>query len=143
MDIVLIAMTLTPFLLVWAIRLARRGQFVLHRNIQSGLLAVLLVAVVLFEADVRMSGGSGTFLAGSPYVGTPLLTWLLRVHIAVAVTSFLAWTWVVARAWRVPLVPGSADFGPAHRRTGYLIFAGVTFTSISGAALYWLSFVSA
>lgn len=141
MDVVLIAMTLTPFILIYAIRLARQGRFVAHRNIQSGLLLVLLAAVVLFEIDVRMAGGSGSFLAGSKYAGAAALTWFLRVHIGVATASMLLWTVVVAKGWRVPLEPGP-NFGPAHRRTGYIIFAGVTFTSISGAALYWLGFVS-
>lgn len=142
MDVVLIAMLATPFILIQAIRLARRGAYLAHRNIQTVLLAVLVVAVVLFEVDVRTSGGSGTFLGRSAYAGSATLKWLLRVHITVAVTSFLVWSWVVIRAWRDPEPPTPARFGPAHRRTGYLIFAGVTFTSASGAVLYWLAFVS-
>lgn len=140
MDVVLIAMTLTPFILLYAIRLARRGAYVQHRAIQSGLLLVLLAAVVLFEVDVRLAGGSGSFLAGSKYAGSPALLWFLRVHIGVATLSMLTWLVVVAKGWRVPLEPGP-HFGPAHRRTGWLIFAGVTFTSISGAALYYVGFV--
>lgn len=142
MDVVLIAMLITPLLLACAIRLARRGAYLQHRTLQTGLLSVLLVAVVLFEIDVRMSGGSDAFLAGSRYLGTPLLRWILKVHIAVAVSSFALWTYVVGKAWRDRVEPAPANFGPAHRRTGYLIFAGVTFTSVSGAVLYWLAFVS-
>lgn len=142
MDVILIAMSLTPFVLAWSIGLARGGAYTRHRAVQTGLLVVLLVAVVLFEADVRTSGGSGAFLAGSRWRGTPQLAWFLRVHIAVAVTSFALWTFVVANAWLRRLEPRPEFFGPAHRRTGYAIWAGVTFTSVSGAALYWLCFVS-
>ena len=142
LDVVLLAMLATPFVLIMSIRLARRGAYLQHRAIQTGLLGVLLTAVVLFEIDVRTSGGSGVFLAGSRYAGTALIRWLLGVHIAVAVLSFALWTWVVGRAWRDRVEPTPAHFGSAHRRTGYLIFAGVTFTSVSGAALYWLAFVS-
>lgn len=142
MDVVLIAMLVTPFLLVWTIRLARRGAYVQHRNLQTALLCVLLAAAALFEVDVRVSGGADAFLTGSRYLGTPILRWLLRVHIAVAVATFAAWTYVVANIWRGGIEPKPDLVGPSHRRTGYLIFAGVTFTSISGACLYWLGFVS-
>lgn len=142
MDVVLIAMALTPFLLVWAIRLARRRDYTRHRTVQSSLLCVLLVAVVAFEVDVRMSGGSAAFITGSRYLGTTLFYSLLGVHILVAVASFALWTWVVARGWGVSPEPSAEHFGAAHRRQGYLILAGVTFTSVSGAVLYWMSFVS-
>ena len=142
MDIILIAMLATPFVIGWAIRMARRLAYRQHRNLQTALLCVLWTAVVLFEADVRMSGGSKAYLAGSAMAGTRTFTGLLVVHIAVAVISFALWTWVVARAWRGRLPPTPELVGPYHRRMGYAIWAGVTFTSASGAVLYWWSFVS-
>jgi len=142
MDVILLVMLAVPFVLVWSIRLAKNGRYVLHRGVQSGLLAALLAAVVAFEADVRLSGGSAAFLTGSPYLGTALLRGILGVHIAVAVTTFLAWTVVVVNIWRRGFGATPQVVGPSHRRTGYLIFAGVTFTSVSGAVLYYMGFAA-
>lgn len=61
MDAVVVAIVLTPFLFLWAVRLVRRGEFARHRNWQTALLGVLLAAVVLFEVDIRLSGGTAAF----------------------------------------------------------------------------------
>ena len=38
MDVVVVAIVLTPLLFLWAVSLARRGQYTRHRNIQTALL---------------------------------------------------------------------------------------------------------
>ena len=38
------------------------------------------------------------FMADSPYLGTPLLSWLLRVHVVIAVLIFGLWTYLVIQA---------------------------------------------
>lgn len=142
MDSVVVAIVLTPLLFLWAVRLARRGQYTRHRNLQTGLLGLLLTAVVFFELDIRASGGTEAFLAGSPHLGSPLLTWLLRVHVLVAVASFGLWTFLVAQAWRARMDLNPGLFTAAHRRRGYWVFAGTVFTAVSGVWLYWLGFVA-
>lgn len=142
MDMVVVAIILTPFLFLWAIRLARGGRYAQHRNLQTGLLGVLLVAVTLFEVDIRLSGGTQGFLAGSPYLGTALLTWLLRTHVVIAVATFALWLAIVVQAWRARMDLHPQAFSAAHRRRGYWVFAGVNFTAVSGVWLYWLGFVA-
>jgi len=142
MDAVVVAIVLTPALFLWAVRLARRGEYTRHRNLQTTLLGVLLTAVVLFEVDIRLSGGTEAFLAGSPHLGSPLLTWLLRVHVLVAVASFSLWCYLVAHAWRARMDLHPQLFTTAHRRRGYVVFAGTVFTAVSGVWLYWLGFVA-
>lgn len=142
MDAVVVAIVLTPILFLWAVRLARRGQFARHRNWQTALLGVLLAAVTLFEVDIRLSGGTRAFMANSPYLGTPLLSWLLRVHVVVAVLSFGLWTYLVVQAWRARMDLHPQLFTAAHRRRGYWVFAGTVFTALSGVWLYWLGFVA-
>jgi len=142
MDAVVVAIVLTPFLFFWAVRLARSGRYTQHRNLQTGLLGVLLLAVILFEVDVRVSGGTEAFLAGSPYLGTALLTWLLRIHVAIAVATFGLWLAIVVQAWRARMDLHPQAFSAVHRRRGYWVFAGVVFTAVSGVWLYWIGFVA-
>lgn len=142
MDIVVIAIIVTPLLFLWAVRLARRGQYVRHRNLQTGLLGTLLIAVILFEVDIRVSGGTQAFMAGSPHLGSALLTWLLRVHVVVAVLTFFVWLVLVVQAWRARMDVNPRLFSVTHRRFGYGVFGGTIFTAVSGVWLYWLGFVA-
>lgn len=142
MDAVVVAIVLTPGLFLWAVWLARRGQYTRHRNLQTALLGLLLVAVVLFELDIRASGGTQAFLAGSPYLGSSLLKWLLRTHVLIAVLSFSLWCYLVLSAWRVRMDLHPQLFTAAHKRRGYWVFAGTVFTAVSGVWLYWLGFVA-
>lgn len=142
MDLVVVAIVLTPFLFLWAVRLARRGQYTGHRNLQTALLGTLLIAIVLFELDIRLSGGTQAFLAGSPHLGSSLLSWLLRVHVLVAVLSFGLWGMLVVKAWRARMDLHPGLFTASHRRRGYWVFAGTVFTAVSGVWLYWLGFVA-
>ena len=142
MDVVVIAIVLTPLLFLWAVRLARHGQYARHRNLQTALLGALLTAVVLFELDIRLSGGTQAFMAGSPHLGSALLSWLLRIHVIVAVLSFGLWCFLVVQAWRARMDLHPALFTASHRRRGYWVFAGTVFTAVSGVWLYWLGFVA-
>jgi putative membrane protein len=142
MDAVLVAIVLTPFFFLWAVRLARTGRYKAHRNLQTCLLTVLLAAVVLFEVDIRLSGGTAAFLKGSPYAGTSLLTWLLRTHVVVAVLSFALWASLVVLAWKHRMDLHPHLFSATHRRRGYWVFAGTIFTSLSGCWLYVIGFVA-
>lgn len=142
MDAVVVAIVLTPLLFLWAVRLARRGEFARHRNLQTALLGLLLAAVVLFEVDIRLSGGTAAFMADSPYLGSALLKWLLRMHVVVAILSFGLWSYLVVQAWRARMDLYPQLFTAAHRRRGYWVFAGTVFTAVSGVWLYWLGFMA-
>lgn len=142
MDSVVVAIVMTPFAFLWAIRLARHGQYTRHRNLQTALLSVLLMAVILFEVDIRLSGGTRSFMVGSPYLDSPLLKWLLRVHVLIALICFGLWSYLVVQAWRARMDLRPQLFTAAHRRRGYWVFAGTIFTAVSGVWLYWLGFVA-
>ncbi len=142
MDTVVVAIVVTPFLFLWAIWLVRHGRYAQHRNLQTGLVSTLLVAVVLFEVDIRLSGGTAAFMAESPYLGSSLLTWVLRAHVLVAVASFGLWAYLVVTAWRNRLDLHPKLFSSRHRKQGYAVFAGTVFTAVSGVYLYVLGFVA-
>jgi len=140
MDLVIIALTLLPILMTTAFRWARRGRLAAHRNLQTITIALVLVAVVLFEADVRSSGGKAAFLAHNPSRAA-LVGAILQIHVAMATSTLIAWIALAATSWRRfhRSLPG--DFSRLHRRLGRATFAGVCMLSLTGALIYLLVFV--
>lgn len=140
-DIVFLSTMATPFVLAYAIRLARAGKHRQHRALQTGLLSVLLVAVVLFELDVRLSGGSGSLMRGSSYAGTGQLKALVLAHVGGNVVTFFAWLYLVVASWRrfETALPGG--FSARHRRLGRWVFAGTLYGAVTAVAMYTVGFV--
>jgi uncharacterized membrane protein YozB (DUF420 family) len=134
MDVTIVLLTVLPFAMLFAFRLARRRRVATHRSLQIGLLLAVLTALVLFELDIRMSGGTTAFVAQSRFGA--LVMPLLRFHIAIATVTFLSWlSLILASIKRYERVlPGA--FSARHRAWGKLTFVGVCLLSSSGAALY-------
>lgn len=141
MDVVFLATLATPFILAWGVRLAQARKLRQHRAVQTTLLWGLLLAVALFEVDLRLSGGSGSLMKGSSYAGTGLLRGVTLAHVLGNVLTFGLWLGVVVKGRRAfeRELPGSAT--AAHRRGGRLVFAGTVFGAVSAVAMYVLGFV--
>lgn len=142
MDVVFVSTLATPFVVAWGIRFARQRDFRRHRAVQTTLLAVLLVAVALFEVDLRLSGGSGSLMKGSSYAGTGLLRGVLLAHVLANVVTFFTWLVLVVKSWRrfeTPELPGT--WGATHRRLGRFVFAGLVFGAVSAVVMYVMGFV--
>ncbi len=142
MDVVFVATLLTPFIVAWGVRFASKGDFRRHRAVQTTLLVVLLVAVLLFEVDVRLSGGSGSLMKGSSYAGTGWLRGITLAHVLANVVTFFTWLWLVVKSWKrlgTPELPGS--FGGTHKRVGRFVFGGLVFGAVSAVVMYVLGFV--
>ncbi len=141
MDVVIVFLTLLPILMLAAFRAARTGRLAVHRNLQAGTLALVLLVVVLFELDVRLSGGKAAFLAQNPG-RADLVAPILRFHVAVATLTFVAWLALAVASWsrfRATL-PGA--FSRLHRRLGKAAFVGACVVSTTGALVYVLLFVA-
>jgi putative membrane protein len=140
MDIAIVLFTVLPLLLGFAIRFAKRRRYLAHRNLQTATLLLILILIVLFELNIRLSGGTSTFLAKSS-VNPHFLRVFLRFHIVVATITAIVWTTLVVRSWRRfrRELPGS--FSRAHRRWGWITFGGVFVLSSTGCALYVMLFV--
>lgn len=142
MDVVFVSTLLTPFVVAWGIRFASRGDFRRHRAVQVTLLVVLLVAVALFEVDVRLSGGSGSLMKGSSYAGTGLLRGITLAHVLANVATFVTWLVLTVKSWRRfggPDFPGR--WKRVHRRLARFVFGGLVFGAVSAVAMYVLGFV--
>lgn len=142
MDVILVVILATPFILIKSIQWVRSGQHRKHRNVQMSLIVVIMLAVILFELNVRLSGGSGSLIEGSAYQNHTGFKWLLFFHIIVAVFSFSSWVglaWWSHKRYQSSL-PGLSRH--VHKLWGKLIFSGVSLTAITGGAVYYLGFVA-
>ena len=137
-DSAMVYLVAAPFLMAYAIRLARRRRYRQHRNLQVTLLVAGIVAVLALEGSIRFGSAQEAFALSS--ATGPWRAWLFYGHLVVAFATSIAWFTLVVLSWRrfTHTLPGS--FGGSHRRTGALTFVGLFVTSASGTALYIVSF---
>ena len=137
-DAAIVFFVAAPFLMAYALRLAARRRHREHRNLQAGLLAAAVVAVLMLEISIRFGSAGEAYRASSLY--GPAMVGLFAVHLAVAVPTFVAWCWLAALSWRrfTHTLPG--PFGRRHRLWGKLAFVGLCLSSATGVAMYVMGF---
>ena len=137
-DVAIVFFVLAPFLMAYALRLAARHRHREHRNLQAGLLAGAIVAVLMLEISIRFGTAGEAYAASSLY--GPSMVALFVVHLAVAVPTFVVWCWLAVLSWRrfSRTLPG--PFGRRHGRLGKLTFAGLWLSSATGTAMYIMGF---
>jgi uncharacterized membrane protein YozB (DUF420 family) len=142
LDVVFLAMFAVVPVLGWSIWLVKsRRNFSMHKRVQLGLGCVLLVAVALFETDMRMNGWTDR-AEPSPYYDT-LVKPALGVHLVFAVTTVLLWVFVIVEALRHfanPPIPN--DYSPRHRFWAKLAAIDMLLTAVTGCVFYGLAFVA-
>lgn len=141
MDLVILSFLfiLPAMLASW--RLARKRQYVQHKRWQLSLFAVLLIAVLLFELDLKLSGGIFALTAESRYAGTALLNSIIYGHTAVAIAAALLWIAQVALSlMKFGSPPAPNSFSSTHRALGRAGMLTMTLTGISAFPLYILGF---
>src|SRR5687768_2332853 len=142
MDVVALAMlAVLPVLTLslWLVR--RRRRYALHKRLQIGTAAVLAVALLLFEIDIRLNDWR-PLAEPSPYYRTWLFP-LLYVHLFFAISTTVLWIVTLITALRefpVPPRPGPAS--TRHRRLGRLAALGMYATSVTGWSFYWAAFIA-
>ncbi len=147
LDFVVVAMFAVLPVLGWSIYLVKyRAKYALHKRIQLTLGLVLLVTVLLFEADMRVNGWRDRALA-SPYIGHDgSLDWVttaLGIHLCFAVTTSALWAVVIAQALRYfPTPPAPNAHSRWHRRYAKLAAIDLLMTAVTGWIFYWLAFVA-
>jgi putative membrane protein len=144
MDMMVLLMALVVAVLGWSIYQVRvGGHFRLHRSVQLALGVALLVAVVLFELDVRFNGWeerSAGVVGGS---ASGLVWSVLSVHLVFAVFSVLLWPVVIVRAMRnFSSSPRPGVHSAWHQRWARIAAIGMTLTAVSCWAFYWVAFVA-
>lgn len=151
LDVVVCALVLIVPVLAYSIRQARTGRnYRLHRNLQLGIGAVLLVAVGAFEIDLQMYHGGWQNVVNrpgeSPRLAGEELAFarlVLRVHLVFAISTplLLAATTVLALR-RFPSPPRPGAHSRTHKVLGWLSTVDLGLTSLTGLAFYYVAFVA-
>jgi uncharacterized membrane protein YozB (DUF420 family) len=147
LDLVFLTMFAVLPILGWSIyRVRYRRDYRLHRFTQLTLGCVLLLAVVIFEVDLRVHGWmdraepSGYWREGR---WNDWIDYSLLLHLACAVPAAILWVVVIFRAVRHfanPPAPGAHSH--PHRVWGWLAAIELMLTSLTGWVFYWLAFVA-
>lgn len=155
LDVVFVAMFVVIPVMGYSIWQVKRKRYLWHRNVQTGLAAVLLVAVLLFELDMQFVSGWLDRAHDSPYFevqfdqngniagssGSGFIT--LYIHLVIAVTTFVLWVVVLTLAWRkFGRDPKPGEHSAWHARLGWLAAVGMTLTAITGWVFYVQAFVA-
>lgn len=147
LDVVFTAMFLViPWMAVSIYLVRYRKMYDLHKWMQIVMGAVLLLAVVAFEVDMRFFTDWEKLAEGSPYytAGTWDLVWIsLTIHLCFAVPTPFIWIFVIVRAVRQFPSPAL----PNKHSTQHILWARVaaimmTLTAVTGWAFYYLAFVA-
>ncbi len=141
-DVVFVCNLVAPAWALVAARAARRGDRRRHMRLQLTLWAVMILNLLLLEGYIRVSGGSGSLLAGSPYEGTGLMSVVIVLHIVPAVATYLLWTGLVVVTYRRRSSPSLAlgAFSARHALLGKLVIAGLLWTALSACFVYYMTF---
>ena len=141
MDIAIILFTTLPFFILIALQLARHRKFISHRNMQIATLALVLIALGIFELDIRLTGGINAFLAHSS-MPMSFTRRFLDFHIVIASVTALVWIGLAVTSWTrfTKVLPGR--FSSRHIWWGKATFVCICLTSGTGAAVYLMTFVA-
>lgn len=144
LDVVFVAMFVVLPVMGWSIAQVRyHRRYLLHKRVQLALGAVLLLAVTLFEIDMRLHDWT-TRAEASPYYANGVAHAVLWIHLVFAVPTALIWIYVIAQALRrfsSPPLPG--EHSRQHVFWGRLAAIEMSLTAITGWIFYWLAFVAA
>lgn len=119
----LLLVALLPALLV-AVRLVRRGRVRAHARVMVGAFVCFVVALVAFEAEVRLVGSA------TPPLGP------FAVHLAFALPALGLWVVQIVLGRRALLHPAP------HRRRGRVLLALLCATVATGVWLYIVTFAA-
>lgn len=141
MDIVSVIVAVLPFLIFWAISLAKKGNYSAHESVQKFLFIVTVIVVAFFEFGVRMEGGYKNLMEGSS-VGHNYFIYVLIFHIIISVITLIIWVktlYTGKRYKKQSALPGL--YSEAHKKDGQRTFIGIILTMLTGAWVYALLFV--
>jgi uncharacterized membrane protein YozB (DUF420 family) len=154
LDVVFLAMFVVVPVLAVSIYLTKiRRRYDLHKKLQLITATVLLIAVILFELDIRLNGWEQRASGIPPGTGSPYFDaahkWTcpagisLIIHLSFAIPTLVLWIVVVVRALRnFPRSPQPASHSRWHACYGWCAATGMLLTALTGWLFYYLAFVA-
>lgn len=143
LDFVFVAMFAIMLLLTLNIRMARGGKYQLHRNLQIWLSVILLIAIIIFEIDVRFFTDWKKLAEPSRYYDSGLVHWAMGIHLSFAIPTPFVWGFVIYRALKHFPNPATPSAHSAeHRKWGWIAALMMFGTGITGCIFYWVAFAS-
>lgn len=148
LDVVVSALVLVVPILLFSLFLVKvKKNFTAHRNVQLLLAVVLLIAVVLFEIDMRLHGGWEQIVNRPAGRLSPeriaTIRQALYVHLVFAVSTPILWGVTIAGALRKfanPPVP--SPYSARHKILGWVSVVDLTLTSVTGLVFYYFAFIA-
>src|SRR4051794_15262560 len=142
-DVVCLAMIGVVLVLGWSIYQVKiRSHYQLHKWTQITLGAILLVAVILFEVDIRLHGWeerAANAVGGKP---AQAVYTALYIHLVFAISTVILWPTTIGLAlanFSNPPIPG--PHSRVHVPLARLAAIDMVLTAITGWIFYWLAFV--
>jgi putative membrane protein len=142
-DVVFLAMFAVVAVLAWSVfEVKVRRRYELHKWTQITLGAILLVAVILFEIDIRLHGWEER--AANAIGGRPAQTvyTALYIHLVFAISTVILWPTTIGLAlanFSNPPAPG--PHSRVHIPLARAAAIDMALTAITGWIFYWLAFV--
>jgi len=139
-DISLIFMICLPFLVIFAIQLAIKRHFVLHKVVQLILLLTTMVMLGLFYYEIYLTHGLEKLLGENGF--SNFLLYFFILHIIVIIVTMILWKSTLLFALgdsRRRALPGL--YSRTHKASGWRLMGLIALTSITFFILYWNLYV--
>ena len=139
---VLILSVIAPFIALYAVSFIKKKEYNRHQKIQKRLFWVCILALLVLEVQIRISGGSGSLVAGGTYTGTTFFKVILIAHIIGAVLTYIIWgitVFLSNKKWKKrKTLPGS--FSITHKKLGYIVIIGLFYIAVTAIIVSVLAF---
>lgn len=142
MDVVIVSLVIIIPVILFSWFRVRNFDYRLHKGIQVWLTATLTVVVLLFELDLRLSGGMAELTKASRFFNTLVLDLSTYIHLFFSVTTAIIWIALVLvslRRFAKPPAP-KKGFSGAHKFWGKLGMIWMIMTGVTGLELYIVGF---
>ncbi len=141
LDAVFLAMFAIAICLMVSIALVKRKRFSAHRKIQVCLSLILIVAILIFEFDIRFVTDWRAIASQSRYFESGWVDRTLWIHLFFAIPTPLVWAFVVILALRrFPNPPVPGQHSAQHKLWGWIATGMMMATAITGCIFYWTAF---
>jgi len=128
---------IAPFIALYAVYFAKQKNYIKHQKIQKILFTICIIAVIMLEIQIRISGGSGSLVQDSSYIDTTFFKVVLTGHIIGSILTYIVWGILLFKSknrYKKGNLPGG--FSKTHKRMGYITVIGLFYTAITSLAVF-------